>query len=236
MIDAIGNIVNVGDMEFIGNNPYVALFWSSTNRTIYRFAGDNNITPISQANEISRIVYTSFNPNTLSIYVITDKCVLIYGQDTLIRLPYTQYNSCFPLKDGVALSGEGETMEISYNPKEGFDILPIDIETELYGYGNSIKAVNDTVYIRLVRNGTLSEGVVTVQSETLNEGMTASESKDFNINKFMWDKNSGTIFLRYQPKAQAATGFRVRIKSPFAIATLQIGSTVETIQNSKYNI
>ena len=229
-------IVNVGDMEFIGNNPYVALFWSGTNRTLYRFAGDNNITPISQANEISRIVYTSFNPNTMALYIITDKCILIYGQDTLIRLPYTQYNSCFPLRDGVAFSGEGETMEISYNPKEGFDILPIDIETELYGYGNSIKAVNDTVYIRLVRNGTLSEGVVTVQSETLNEGMTVSESKDFNINKFMWDKNSNTIFLRYQPKAQAATGFRVRIKSPFAIATLQIGSTVETVQNSKYNI
>lgn len=229
-------IVNVGDMEFIGNNPYVALFWSGTNRTLYRFAGDNNITPISQANEISRIVYTSFNPNTMALYIITDKCILIYGLDTLIRLPYTQYNSCFPLRDGVAFSGEGETMEISYNPKEGFDILPIDIETELYGYGNSIKAVNDTVYIRLVRNGTLSEGVVTVQSETLNEIMTVSESKDFNINKFMWDKNSGTIFLRYQPKAQAATGFRVRIKSPFAIATLQIGSTMETVQNSKYNI
>ena len=228
-------IVNVGDMEFIGNNPYVALFWSGTNRTLYRFAGDNNITPISQANEISRIVYTSFNPNTMALYIITDKCILIYGLDTLIRLPYTQYNSCFPLRDGVAFSGEGETMEISYNPKEGFDILPIDIETELYGYGNSIKAVNDTVYIRLVRN-TIDEGVVTVQSETLNEIMTVSESKDFNINKFMWDKNSGTIFLRYQPKAQAATGFRVRIKSPFAIATLQIGSTVETVQNSKYNV
>lgn len=229
-------IVNIGDMEFIGNNPYVALFWSGTNRTLYRFAGDNNITPISQANEISRIVYTSFNPNTMALYILTDKCILIYGLDTLIRLPYTKYDTCFPLKDGVAFSGEGETMEISYNPKEGFDILPIDIETELYGYGNSIKAVNDTVYIRLVRNGSLSEGVVTVQSETLNEVMTVSESKDFNINKFMWDKNSNTIFIRYQPKAQAATGFRVRIKSPFAIATLQIGSTVETVQNSKYNI
>ena len=229
-------IVNIGDMEFIGNNPYVALFWSGTNRTLYRFAGDNNITPISQANEISRIVYTSFNPNTMALYIITDKCILIYGLDTLIRLPYTQYNSCFPLRDGVAFSGEGETMEISYNPKEGFDILPIDIETELYGYGNSIKAVNDTVYIRLVRNGTLSEGVVTVQSETLNEIMTVSESKKFQITKSMWDKDSNTIFLRYQPKAQAATGFRVRIKSPFAIATLQIGSTVETVQNSKYNL
>ena len=229
-------IVNIGGMEFIGNNPYVALFWSGTNRTLYRFAGDNNITPISQANEISRIVYTSFNPNTMALYIITDKCILIYGLDTLIRLPYTKYDTCFPLKDGVAFSGEGETMEISYNPKEGFDILPIDIETELYGYGNSIKAVNDTVYIRLVRNGSLSEGVVTVQSETLNEVMAVSESKDFNINKFMWDKNSNTIFIRYQPKAQAATGFRVRIKSPFAIATLQIGSTVETVQNSKYNI
>lgn len=228
-------IVNVGDMEFIGSNPYVALFWSGTNRTLYRFAGDNNITPISQANEISRIVYTSFNPNTMALYIITDKCILIYGLDTLIRLPYTQYDTCFPLKDGVALSGEGETMEISYNPKEGFEIIPIELETELYGYGNSIKAVNDTVYIRLVRN-TIDEGTVVVQSETLNEVMTVSESKKFQITKSMWDKDSNTIFLRYQPKAQAATGFRVRIKSPFAIATLQIGSTMETIQNSKYNM
>ena len=228
-------IVNVGDMEFIGNNPYVALFWSGTNRTLYRFAGDNNITPISQANEISRIVYTSFNPNTMALYIITDKCILIYGLDTLIRLPYTQYDTCFPLKDGVAFSGEGETMEISYNPKEGFEIIPIELETELYGYGNSIKAVNDTVYIRLVRN-TIDEGTVVVQSETLNEIMTVSESKKFQITKSMWDKDSNTIFLRYQPKAQSATGFRVRIKSPFAIATLQIGSTVETIQNSKYNL
>lgn len=228
-------IVNVGDMEFIGNNPYVALFWSGTNRTLYRFAGDNNITPISQANEISRIVYTSFNPNTMSLYIITDKCILIYGLDTLIRLPYTQYDTCFPLKDGVAFSGEGETMELSYNPKEGFGILPIELETKLYGYGNSIKAVNDTVYIRLVRN-TIDEGTVVVQSETLNEIMTVSESKKFHITKSMWDKDSNTVFIRYQPKAQAATGFRVRIKSPFAIATLQIGSTVETIQNSKYNM
>ena len=228
-------IVNVGDMEFIGNNPYVALFWSSTNRTIYRFAGDNNITAITQANEISRIVYTSFNPNTLSIYIITDRCVLIYGQDILIRLPYTQYDTCFPLQDGVAFSGEGETMEISYNPKDGFEILPIELETELYGYGNSIKAVNDTVYIRLVRN-TIDEGTVVVQSETLNETMSVSDSKEFHITKSMWDKQSNTIFLRYQPKAQAATGFRLRIKSPFAIATLQIGSTMETVQNSKYNI
>ena len=228
-------IVNVGDMEFIGNNPYVALFWSGTNRTLYRFAGDNNITPISQANEISRIVYTSFNPNTMALYIITDKCILIYGLDTLIRLPYTQYDTCFPLKDGVAFSGEGETMELSYNPKEGFGILPIELETKLYGYGNSIKAVNDTVYIRLVRN-TIDEGTVVVQSETLNEIMTVSESKKFHITKSMWDKDSNTVFIRYQPKAQAATGFRVRIKSPFAIATLQIGSTVETIQNSKYNM
>lgn len=228
-------IVNVGDMEFIGNNPYVALFWSGTNRTLYRFAGDNNITPISQANEISRIVYTSFNPNTMALYIITDKCILIYGLDTLIRLPYTQYNSCFPLRDGVAFSGEGETMEISYNPKEGFDILPIELETELYGYGNSIKAVNDTVYIRLVRN-TIDEGTVVVQSETLNETMLVSDNKEFHITKSMWDKQSNTIFLRYQPKAQAATGFRLRIKSPFAIATLQIGSTMETVQNSKYNM
>ena len=126
-------------------------------------------------------------------------------------------------------------MEISYNPKDGFEIIPIELETELYGYGNSIKAVNDTVYIRLVRN-TIDEGTVVVQSETLNETMSVSDSKEFHITKSMWDKQSNTIFLRYQPKAQAATGFRLRIKSPFAIATLQIGSTMETVQNSKFNL
>lgn len=228
-------IVNIDNMLFIGNNPYMALFWSATNKTFYRFTGDNQLYPIVQADEVDMIKHTSFNPNTLSIYIITDKDILILGQDTLVKLPYTEYDRCFPLVNGAAFSGKDSTLEISYNKLDGYDIIPIELETELYGYGNSLKAINDCVYLRLY-DEEMKTGKVEVSSETLNEISKMSQKKEFSITKDMWDKESKTVFLRYQPQNQAATGFSVRIKSPFAIASLQISSSVETVQNSSHNL
>lgn len=228
-------IVNIDNMIFIGNNPYMALFWSATNKTFYRFTGDNQLYPIVQADEVDTIKHTSFNPNTLSIYIITDKNILILSQDTLVKLPYTEYDRCFPLINGAAFSGKDSTLEISYNKLDGYDVIPIELETELYGYGNSVKAVNDCVYLRLFDED-MKPGKVEVSSETLNEGSKLSQKKELSVTKDMWDKESKTVFLRYQPQNQAATGFSVHIKSPFAIATLQISSTAETVQNSSHNL
>lgn len=228
-------IVNIGDMTFIGNNPYMALFWSGTNKTFYRFTGDNQLYPIIQADEVDYIKHTSFNPNTLSIYIITDKNILILSQDTLVKLPYDSYNKCYPLVNGAAFSGDDSTLEISYNKMEGFNIIPIELETELYGYGNSTKAVNDCVYLRLY-DEEMKAGKVIISSETLNEGSKMTNKKEFVITPDKWDKESKTVFIRYQPENQAATGFSVHITSPFAIATMQISATPETIQNSKYNM
>lgn len=228
-------IVNIGDMIFIGNNPYMALFWSSTNKTFYRFTGDNQLYPIIQADEVDYIKHTSFNPNTLSIYIITDKSILILSQDILVKLPYDSYNKCYPLVNGAAFSGDDSTLEISYNKMEGFNIIPIELETELYGYGNSTKAVNDCVYLRLY-DEEMKAGKVIISSETLNEGSKMTNKKEFVITPDKWDKESKTVFIRYQPENQAATGFSVHITSPFAIATMQISATPETVQNSKYNM
>lgn len=228
-------IVNIDNMLFVGNNPYMALFWSATNKTFYRFTGDNQLYPIVQADEVDMIKHTSFNPNTLSIYIITDKDILILGQDTLVKLPYTEYDRCFPLVNGAAFTGKDSTLEISYNKLDGYDIIPIELETELYGYGNSLKAVNDCVYLRLY-DEEMKTGKVEVSSETLNEISKMSQKKEFSITKDMWDKESKTVFLRYQPQNQAATGFSVHIKSPFAIVSLQISSSVETVQNSSHNL
>lgn len=232
---SVDAIVNIDNMLFIGNNPYMALFWSATNKTFYRFTGDNQLYPIVQADEVDEIKHTSFNPNTLSIYIITDKDILVLGQDTLVKLPYTEYDRCFPLVNGAAFSGKESTLEISYNKLDGYDIIPIELETELYGYGNSLKAVNDCVYLRLYDED-MKTGKVEVSSETLNEISKVSQKKEFSITRDMWDKESKTVFLRYQPQNQAATGFSVHIKSPFAIVSLQISSTVETVQNSSHNL
>lgn len=232
---AISAVVRVDNMQLIGYNPYIAIFWSSANKTFYRFSGDNILEPLVQANEIDRVVGSSYNPNTLSIYIITDKSILIMGQDYLVKLEMSGYTKCYPLIYGCALSGSNDTLLLSYNVLEGFEVMPIELETELYGYGNSVKAVNDCVYIRLFDKGR-GKGKVSVSSETLNETSRVAESKDFIITSDMWDKESDTLFLRYQPKNQSATGFSFRIKSPFAIATLQISSSTETIQNSEHNI
>lgn len=232
---AVEAIVAIDNMHFVGNTPYMALFWSETNRSFYRFTGDNQLYPVVQADEVSEIKDTAFNPNTLSIYIITDVNILIISQDTLIKLPYTEFDRCFPLVYGAAFAGDNSTLEISYNKRDGYSKIPIDLETELYGYGNSVKAVNDCVYLRLY-DADRGLGKVIITSETLNEGGKVSNKKEFNITPDMWDKVSNTIFLRYQPGNQDATGFSVHIISPFAIATMQISSQPETIQNSKNNM
>ena len=228
-------VVDVSDMQFVGNNPYMAVFWSGTNKTFYKFTGDNILSPMMQADEIGSIITSTFNPNTLGIYLTTDKYILVLNQDYLAKIQGNiPYNHCFATKFGLAVVSTAETRLLSYNELD-WDILPIELETESYGLGNSIKSVNDCVYIRLFDKDK-KEGKVRLSCETLNETSKETDIKEFNITKDMWDKNSSTIFIRYQPKYQAATGFSVRIESPFAIASLQISATPETLQNSKYNV
>ena len=239
---AISAVVNIGDMTLLGYTPYQALFFSKTNRTIYTFVGDNTLSFLTQADEIEQIYSSVYNPNTCSIYVLASSGIYIFGNDQLLRLDVLGYTKGYSLGLGAAFVSGTDTMFISYTKdnkpswvQNDMEIIPIELETKFYGYGNSVKAVNDCVYLRLYDED-MKAGKVEVSSKTLNEISKVSQKKEFLITKDMWDKESKTVFLRYQPQNQAATGFSVRIKSPFAIATLQIGSTVETIQNSKFNI
>lgn len=232
---AIAAVVNIAGMQLIGYTPYMAIFWSGTNKTFYTFQGDNTLNILVQADEIASIKYSAYNPNTMSIYVITDDGVYIFGNGQLLRLELQGYTKCYPLYSGAAFTGSASTLYLSYNELEGYEPAPIELETEFYGHGNGIKAVNDCVYIRLFSHK-MKMGVVKLSCQTLNETGKQSEVKQFNITPDMWDKQTRTLFLRYQPKLQAATGFSVHISSPFSIASLQIGETQETVQNSKYNM
>lgn len=232
---AIAAVVNIAGMQLIGYTPYMALFWSGTNKTFYAFQGDNTLNLLVQADEIARVIYSAYNPNTMSIYVITDDSIYIFGNGQLLRLELQGYTKCYPLYSGAAFTGSANTLYLSYNELEGYEPAPIELETEFYGPGNGIKAVNDCVYIRLFSQK-MKMGVVKLSCQTLNETGKQSEVKQFNITPDMWDKQTRTLFLRYQPKFQAATGFSVHISSPFSIASLQIGETQETVQNSKYNM
>ena len=232
---AIAAVVNIASMQLIGYTPYMALLWSGTNKTFYTFQGDNTLNILVQADEIASIKYSAYNPNTMSIYVITDDSIYLFGNGQLLRLELQGYTKCYPLYSGAAFTGSADTLYLSYNELEGYEPALIELETEFYGPGNGIKAVNDCVYIRLFSHK-MKMGVVKLSCQTLNEIGKQSEVKQFNITPDMWDKQTKTLFLRYQPKLQAATGFSVHISSPFSIASLHIGETQETVQNSKYNM
>ena len=229
------SIVQVDNMKLLGFTPYEAIFWSYTNKTIYSFTGDSLLTPFTQADSIETIYSSKYNPNTQSVYILTDDGAYVFSSEQLLRLEYTQYKETFITKKGVCFKNDNELLFISYNKADGYEVLPIELETEFYGEGNSIKSVNDCVYIRFFSKD-MATGKIEISSSTLTEGTYTTETKTIAVNSNMWDKVHKTLFIRYQPRYQAATGFNVKIKSPFAIATLQISNTPETVQNAKYNV
>lgn len=232
---AISFVINIGNMKFIGFTPYQAIFFSNINKTFYSFTGDNILNPLVQANEIDKIIYTNYNPTTTSIYVITDKYVYMFSDTQLIKLELENYKKAYSIYSGAVFISDVDVVYISYNKEEGYTKLPIILQTRFYGLGNSVKSVNDCVYIRLFDEDK-SEGKLKLKCTSINEGVFKSETKEFNIASSMWDKDSNTLFIRYQPQLQSCTGFSVDIESPFNIATLQISESIETVQNSKYNI
>ena len=229
------SIVQVDNMKLLGFTPYEAIFWSETNKTIYSFTGDSLLRPLTQADSIETIYSSKYNPNTQSVYILTDDGAYIFSSEQLLRLEYNQYKETFITKKGVCFKNDEELLFISYNKTDGYEVLPIELETQFYGEGSSVKSINDCVYIRLFSKDA-ETGKVEISSSCLTEGIYNTDTKTFSINSGMWDKDHKTIFIRYQPRYQAATGFSVKIKSPFPIATLQISNTPETVQNSKYNI
>lgn len=229
------SIIQVDNMKLLGFTPYEAIFWSETNKTIYSFTGDSLLTPFTQADSIETIYSSKYNPNTQSIYILTDDGAYIFSSEQLLRLEYNQYKETFITKKGVCFKNDKELLFISYNKADGYQVLPIELETEFYGEGSSIKSINDCVYIRFFSKD-MATGKIEISSSTLAEGTYTTETKTIAVNSGMWDKVHKTLFIRYQPRYQSATGFNVKIKSPFAIATLQISNTPETIQNAKYNV
>ena len=229
------SIVQVDNMKLLGFTPYEAIFWSETNKTIYSFTGDSLLTPFTQADSIETIYSSKYNPNTQSVYILTDDGAYIFSSEQLLRLEYTQYKETFITKKGVCFKNDNELLFISYNKADGYEVLPIELETEFYGEGNSIKSVNDCVYIRFFSKD-MAIGKIEISSSTLTEGTYTTDTKTIAVSSNMWDKVHKTLFIRYQPRYQSATGFNVKIKSPFAIATLQISNTPETVQNAKYNV
>ena len=233
-ITDVSVVCNKSDMIYIGATPKSALFFSPMDKSIYLFTGDQAMVKAYDCNKITDVYSFYNNPATGFILLATNVGIVgIYNdqifcmEDLIFTDGYLYYtNNCYII----------DNTEYTPYKKEDFEVVPVVLETKFYGVSNEIKSTNDCVYIRLFSENDEAQGKVKVWCETLNEKSFKSNEKIFYADKSNFDPVTKSIYLRYQPKYQEATGFRLHIESDFSIMTVSISHKAETVQNATYNL
>ena len=225
-------IVNIRGLQFVGNTPYEALFFSKTNRCLYSFTGANVLNQKQLVDKISEVRNYLYNPATQTVFLITDIGVLFYGLFGMFLLEYTNITSIFLLDNGIVMSdNNGNYHYIKYYLDEGdtgYEKQNIRLETSFYGMNNEMVTINDCLYFRIFSEEH-EEGDLKVSATTISLSGRKTEETTFKIKASDWDKITHTIYLRYQPKTQRGLGVAFAIDSPFKIASMSVGSQPDAV-------
>ena len=225
-------IVDVSNLQFVGNTPYEALFFSKTNRCLYSFTGANVLNQKQLVDKISEVRNYLYNPATQTVFLITDIGVLFYGLFGMFLLEYTNISNIFLLDNGIVMSDNGGNYRyIKYyldEGDEGYTKENIRLETCFYGMNNEVVTINDCLYFRLFSEEH-EEGDLKVSATTISLSGRKTEETTFKIKASDWDKITHTIYLRYQPKTQRGLGVSFSIDSPFKIASMSVGSQPDAV-------
>jgi hypothetical protein len=232
-ITDVGVVCNKSDMIYIGATPKTALFFSPMDKSIYLFTGDQSMTKAYDCNKVTDIYSFYNNPATGFIMIATNVGIIGIYNDQIFCMEDVIYDGYLYYTNNCYIIGDTE-----YTPykKEDYEVVPVILETKFYGASNEIKSTNDCVYIRLFSENDEPRGQVKVWCETLNEKSAKSNEKIFYADKSKYDPATKSMYLRYQPRFQEATGFRVHIESDFSIMSVSISHKAETVQNSAYNL
>jgi hypothetical protein len=225
-------IVSVSNLQFVGNTPYEALFFSKTNRCLYSFTGANVLNQKQLVDKISEVRNYLYNPATQTIFLVTNIGVFFYSIFGQFLLEYTDVTKIFIQQNGIILSfNNGNYRFIKYYLDEGdtdFEKQRIKLETCFYGMNNEVVTINDCLYVRLFSEEH-EEGNLEISATTLSLSGRMTEKTTFNIKASDWDAITHTIYLRYQPKEQRGLGISFSIDSPFKIASLSVGSQADAV-------
>ena len=227
VVQSMTSIVSTVGLQFCGNSPYMAIFFSKTNRCLYSFTGANVLNKLQFVDKISEIKGYKYNPATQSIFLLTDIGLVISSLFGMYSLE-SQWNKLFVYDKGIALVNDTNITWLEYYAREGFEKQLIELETCFYGMNNQTVTINDCLYVRLFSEEH-EEGSIKVTATTISNSGRKTEQTEFKIKKSDWDKLTDSIYLRYQPKEQRGLGISFSISSPFKIASLSIGSQADAI-------
>ena len=113
--------------------------------------------------------------------------------------------------------------------------MPIKLTTSFYGLGNENTAVFDCWYIRLYSQDRKA-GKLKLSANTLTNIGVKSQRKVVEVTSQMFDKETGTALVRFQPQFQAAAGMQLDIESDTPISEIVVSLQPDTTQNSSINI
>ena len=232
VVGGIQYVVSVEGLQYCGNTPYEALFYSATNRCLYSFTGANVLNAKQFVDKISVVRNYKYNPATQSIFLLTDIGVIVSSLFGIYCIDMPEATNIFLLNNGVVLSDDNGNYRYIRYYKEDLDEdylkENIKLETCFYGMDNQTITINDCLYIRLFSEEH-EEGSVKISSTTISLEGRRTEETTYNFSASDWDQETHTIYMRHQPRYQRGLGISFSIESPFKIASLSVGSKPDAI-------
>jgi len=230
-------IANITGLQYIAYNPLGIVFWNPRNRTMYMFTGDAVLKPIDGMSSFTSITQSKFRPDTEETFMLTNNGLYVSAKDYCYNIKGT-YTDVFFTDYGFALKESDKCTCYAYYQAPGHTTLvPLVLETMLYGAGNNVVCTTDCIYLRFYR-GDLGDTSATVKisGHTLTDFSTPLQDengKTYTITKDDWDVDTDTYYLRYQPTYQKGLGMSIRVESDAPLIYMGFGAKLETLQITK---
>lgn len=224
-------VIDIRGLRFLGNNPQIAFFYDTAAKTIKSFTGDGILQKIWDATALGDVSGLHFyDETTQSIYIPTSKGLLVLGPNNNYMYPqWTQVSDItFDELGTTHITDADSTWNLRYYATEGYDVLPLDVESQFFGIGGTESLSIDRWTITLYDlEGKKPSSYITVGTRTLTDVSVKSEERTLRITPDMWDDFSKSVLIAFNPKLIKGQGVRLYLKTPLTVS----GIVAHTAQN-----
>lgn len=218
-------LVDVRGMHFVGNTPQIAFFWAEKDRSFYSFTGDGILEKLFSANKYSLDSFKYeyyYDESTMSIFVPTDKGILVFGsENTYLLTEFTSLDKVYFTPAYTYITDDTGYTQLSYFEEPGFLPLPIKLETSFWGYGANGSLTIDRFDIVLYDESHKSDKV-RLATRTLTDVSTQSEEKVYEVGEADWDKWTHSVLLSYSPRLIKGKGIKLYLETGSAIQSITV--------------
>lgn len=239
-ISEVDPIIDIRGMKFIGNNPQIAFFWNKATKTIHSFTGDASLDKLCDASKLIGLLDEDkyfYDTMTQSIFIPTSAGLLVIAaRNWYLIEDWKNVTDVSFSEDGVTHIINGDnTINFVYYPTDGYEVLPLNIETSFYGLGDKEATSVDKWQISLYDiSKTHETSWITVGVRSLTDITVKSEEKTLKITPDMYDEWSHCVLINYTPKLIKGQGIRLYIKTPLVIQSItpHIADATYAVQTS----